>query len=452
MGKRSRLKRVNRESGVEAIAPRPAGEHFIWPILRKAAPAVAIACVLLAGITLRHNNLRTVQSRSPDEQIYTYQGVTVLREGANAIRSLIKEYNVKKEMWLYPPPVRISYTYLLVAVMKAAGATDEMPGSYISFVSSIAALMLLVVIGLRFFNAWITAYALLFLAVSPLDLAIARRAWQDSLLGLLGLLLIYCCCEITRNTKNIAWYIVLVLTGSYCVLIKENGALMFAMCLAWVFLVLFFRDKAFLKGATLLFATAVAVAASVYCLVRLAGGLQPVIDAFKHTNEIKPLNRYINEYQNSPWYGVLQGFWLTSPVNAVLCAAGMAGFFFAPKSPGGAPFLSDAKARQAVMGIMLYTLAYLLVMILTPYCQNMRIVSLLYAPFYLVAGLGLWYIVSAAGKALGGYGLRAVAAVVIVAALWIAVSDYRNFERMFVMTGARDLSAKMVVECSRAFR
>ena len=45
------------------------------------------------------------------------------------------------------------------------------------------------IVALEFLGPWVAVMAMLFLAVSPLDLALARRAWQDDVMALLTLLM-----------------------------------------------------------------------------------------------------------------------------------------------------------------------------------------------------------------------------------------------------------------------
>jgi hypothetical protein len=55
----------------------------------------------------------------------------------------------------------------------------------------------LALIGLRFFPNEATLFALLFFAVSPGELELARRTWGDALTGLISLSLVYVAGEIT---------------------------------------------------------------------------------------------------------------------------------------------------------------------------------------------------------------------------------------------------------------
>lgn len=396
--------------------------------------------VLAIGMGLRINNLNNITRRSRDEQIYTQQARIIALEGGEGIKLLIREYNLNKELWIYPPPTRLGYLWLLASVMKITDSADEKVGAYVSSTFSIIALLLLIVCGLRFFNPWIALNALLFMSVSPMDLAIARRTWQDAMLGCVGLSLIYFCCELTRNTHKIIWYILFVIVGSYSILIKESGIFIYGLCMLWLLWVLFIKEKSYLKGFLLMIVSAAGAGISILTLAHAAGGIGPVIEVLTHVKEAMPTNIYAVEYQSGPWYHFLQGFWIISPVNAFLCVLGIAGAF--------PTFLPNNKNRNAIFGTIFFMLAFMTITIVTPYCQNLRYVSVLFVPFYLMAGLGLWHIVSFTKVKTGNYFFY-IAIAFIIAIILTAARDYRNFKKIFLKAGIPDVSIRMVREYSR---
>jgi len=154
--------------------------------------------ILSMGLGLRLSHL-DITRRSPDEGIYTYQAKKIAENGPEGTRQLIGEYNKDKWLWVYPPPTRIGHNYLVAAVMKISGAYNEMAGTYVSIFASIGTLFILLVMGLRFFNPLITLIALVGMSVSPMDLAMARRCWQDSLLAFFGTLYVYIIGELAGN-------------------------------------------------------------------------------------------------------------------------------------------------------------------------------------------------------------------------------------------------------------
>ncbi len=159
MGKRLRFKKLKKETRRDETilsAPRTA---ISGKTLENAVVIALLCALLLTGIALRFRGL-DVKERSPDEGVYTSQAIVVARDGVEGTRRLIGEYNADKRLWIYPPPIRIGYTYLLAAIMKASNIFNERAGTYLSTFCSIGALFMLALLGLRFFNRWATVAAL----------------------------------------------------------------------------------------------------------------------------------------------------------------------------------------------------------------------------------------------------------------------------------------------------
>ena len=164
-----------------------------------------IGALLCLGAELRVANLSNVSSRGPDEREYSIQAKTLLRRGQAGVRSLIAEYQQSPLLRLYPTPTRLGYLWPLAAAMRLTGGRDERVGAYLSCAASIGSLFILALIGVRFFPSWATFFALLFFAVSPMELAVSRRAWPDALVEFLGFSLVYAAAAIPRGASGICF-------------------------------------------------------------------------------------------------------------------------------------------------------------------------------------------------------------------------------------------------------
>jgi hypothetical protein len=416
--------------------------------INKTILAGFILIIFGVGIFLRITNLYNVAGRSPDERVYTYQAKVLAMQGPSGLRSLIHEHALTPELWIYPPPIRIGYLYFLSGVMKATDNFTENTGAYISCAFSIISLLLLTVIGLRFFNPWITLYALLFAAVSPIELAIARRAWQDSMIGCAGLGLIYFCSEISRNTGKKIWYILFAIAGVFCILIKESGVAIYGLCLLWILWVIFVVERAYLKGLLVALFGGMSIVIAAAILTHAAGGIVPVVEVIRHWKEAVPTNRYAIEYQTGPWYYFLQGFWIISPSTALLFLAGAFNSFLPQRTKSNPNALPDTIDRRAALGMLLVVTGLVIMAIARPYFQNLRYVSVVFVPFYLIGGFGLWYLLSlikVLTKERVFYVIVFLTAAVLLAAL---INDYLMFKRIFIRTGILDTSIRMIREFS----
>ncbi|NQU95950.1 MAG: glycosyltransferase family 39 protein [Candidatus Omnitrophica bacterium] len=389
-----------------------------------------------------------MQRRTPDELVYTRQAGIITQQGTEGIRRLIREYNADEKQWIYPPPTRVGYLWTLAVFMKMVSKNTLEVGAYLSCFFSIISLILLVVLGLRFFNRWITLYALLFMNVSPVALAIARRTWQDAMLGAVGLSLIWLSCEIIRATNKIKWIIVFILIGSYATLIKESGMLIYGLCAAWLLFTFLINEKSFKKAILLMTLGGLGIVISVVYLSHAAGGFSNILEVWQHVKEAMPTNRYAIEYQSGPWYQFVGSAWIVSPVNTILFLIGMLGTFFSRSSDSRSPASAIDKNRNIIFGIIIFIITFMSITVLTPYCQNVRYVSVLFAPFYLVGGVGLWHIMTYIRSKLDNFYFSIVVACVVVSLIISAAMDYQNFIKIFVKKSAIDTSIRTLRECS----
>jgi hypothetical protein len=398
---------------------------------------ITLMCaLLLIGITLRVSNLN-IKGRSPDENICTSQAIIIAQDGIEGARRLVGQYNSDKRLWIYPAPIKIGYTYLLAKIMKASNIFDERAGTYLSMFCSIGALFILVLLGLRFFNRWVTVVALLLMSVSPMDLAIARRSWQDSVMAFAGLLLIYCCCELTADPRRKMWYVPFWLIGSWCILIKESGIIVYGLCVIWLFVVVAFQERSFIKSVLLVGFTLLGISVSVLVLGHVFGGIPRVLEVLRHLKDAMPTNSYAVDYQSGPWYRILEGFWILTPAGFVLFVIGIIGVFS-----------GDHHARQNIIatGLLFITLSLLLITIVTPYMQNIRYLSVTFVPFYLICGVGLGYLTFLAKDFFKGGAFYAMVAIIVLELMFVSIGDYQKFQQIFINRGIRDLSIRMLRE------
>ncbi len=399
-----------------------------------------IIAALAAGIVLRIYNHDNVTVRSPDEAIYTWQSNVIVEYKGDAMGALLASYNKDKELWKLPPPTRIGYLWPLSYFMELTGIHDERAGSYLSLVFSILTLMFLAAFALKYFNGWIALYAVLAMGASAMDIAISRRAWQDAVFGGLGFLLVYAASEVISNKGKAPWSALFVVLGSYYMLIKESGAVFYALCIAWLFYFLYRQKRA--AEALKLFA---AIAAGAICSFALlsfaAGGPSNLIGVMMHIRDGMPVNAYAVEYQTGPWYNILLALFTISPLNTVFCLAGIA-FFIARRK-------NEAVTREIASGSIFILLSFASVAVIAPYCQNLRYISPVFALFYLVGGMGAWYIYGYFKSKVGGNALRAVALAMAAAVLAAAFADYGYFRRAFIEKNALDISVRVLKERPR---
>jgi hypothetical protein len=328
--------------------------------------------------------------------------------------------------------------------MKLTNNDSVNIGAYISTFFSILSLLFIIIIGLRFFNQWITLAAFLFMSVSPMELAIARRTWQDAMFGCWGLTLIYFCCEITHNANKIIWYILFLLLGSYCILIKESGLIVYGLCMLWILWLCVVKQRYLLKGTFLILSGILGITISISALVISAGGLNPILTLYKHFIETMPANTYAVEYQSGPFYYLLESLWELSPLNLILCLVGILGTISPKPLTQKISPICNIRNSNAIFGIIFFMVVFIGITAIMPYCQNIRYISPVFAPFYLISCLGVWYIISFTRYRIKKLYSYIITISILAGVVGIALKDYQNFRKIFIEQSALDLSPKWI--------
>jgi 4-amino-4-deoxy-L-arabinose transferase-like glycosyltransferase len=394
--------------------------------------AGAAGLILLLGIGVRIANLGNVNSRTPDERVYRSQADTWRQQGTAGLRSLVAGYERDPEARLYPPPTRVGMIRLVAAAMSFTGRDDESAGAILSCAASIGSLLMLALIGLRFFPPWAALCGLLFYAVSPPELVIARRAWADAVVELIGLGMVYAACEITRDSRRWSAYAGFAIAGALGVAVKESAGVPLGLCGIWLLWVLAVERREFRNAVILVGGSVLAVAVSVGWLAWSVGSLSDVIQIVAGIPGANATNAYALEYASgAPWL-LLQAFWIISPVTALFFAGGV--------------FAAFTDREGTAQWITLFTVVQIAIAIAIPHWLNLRYVSVAFGCYSLVAGLGIWFFVSFVLNRIKAQDRKALAMMLGLVAIGGAIADYARFERYFVRDGTADLSVKMVLD------
>ncbi len=390
--------------------------------------------LLLLGAALRVSNL-SITARSPDEKIYAAQARAALQDGMAGTRRVVDAFRRNPQLWIYPSPTRIGYAYLVAGAMSLTGTRDESAGTYVSCLASILTLAVTMRLGLRFLGGWITVLAILFLAVFPPELVVARRCWTDASSGLAATAMLYLTLEIWSDTKR--WPLALLpVAGTAAVLIKETAVLVYAPCLLAALWSVLRRGRD-ARRASILLAGAVLWAAGAMTLLALStGGPRVPFQIIVEQARLNATNPYALEYCTGPGYLLLLAFARLSPVTFVLALLGMAQAWARPGT-------RDRVAAALLAGFTVTSIApYALV----PHWLNLRYASASFAPLCLLASAALYQWFLLAKEKLSGGLFRWVAVGGAAAILIFAAADYRRFEQSYVRIPTPDLSVGMVAD------
>jgi len=391
--------------------------------VKKFTVILAFAAVVAAGIAARVTGIDEDGNKSPDEAVYTAQAKHLAGDKIVVTRGLVKTYNADKDKWLYPNPMRIGYLWPLSYFMEATGMRDYRAGSYVSTFCSIISIILVIFFGLKYFNKWVALYAALALAASPMELAVSVRAWQDAACGCLGLLLVFITAGCVKSRGSLKMLVPFVLAGTYYFMVKEAGVLLYLLCSLWLLCSLA-GERMFTRMLSALLLMAVSAAAGIFFMAYAMGGIGEMLQVIRHISEAMPFNDYAVCYQSGPWYNIIYGLFMLSPVNVMLCFAGITGLVFYRERRE-----AQGLDRATVFWLVSILVVYVVVMTWAPFCQNIRYLSPVYGIFYIVAGIGAWYIYIYLRAKLKGGALKAAACMMALLALVSAIGDYAYFRK-----------------------
>src|SRR5437773_10630505 len=138
---------------------------------RALGAGVAAGLVLVLAIVLRVVWFPVVD-RSPDEKLWTQFGSSVAREGPAWLTRLARDFAAEKDVE-FPWPHRSAYVGLVALAMRVSGRPVVQTTEAVSTVASVLMIALAGLLAAHAFGPWAAPLAMLFLAVSPLDLALA---------------------------------------------------------------------------------------------------------------------------------------------------------------------------------------------------------------------------------------------------------------------------------------
>jgi 4-amino-4-deoxy-L-arabinose transferase-like glycosyltransferase len=392
---------------------------------------VIILTCMAAGLRLA--NLRNVNSRTPDERVYTYQAKTVVDQGpAAGMRSLMEEYTADPDAKLYPPPTRAGMIRMLAALMRWTGRYGDGLGALISCAASVASAAVMALLAIRFFPPWAAAAAMLFYAVLPADLAISRRTWTDAPVELAGLLLVWFACEVTRKPDRRLWLVLTALAGGLSLTVKESMALPWGFCGIWILWILA-RRRLWTNAAVFLAVNALGLGFSLWWLASQVGSLHEYVSIIAGIPAANAANEYAIEYASGPPYLLLYAYWIIAPLTSLLAVAGAVAVFL-------------RKRESPLIFIAGFSIAYIALAMSMPHWINLRYLGNTFGPVCLLAGLGAWWLIESGCEWMDTADRRPFAAVAIAILIGGAAADYIRFRHYFVRDGVVDLSIKWLTD------
>ena len=322
-----------------------------------------------------------VTDRSPDEQLYSQFGHGIAHEGLGWFPRNVAEY-VDSQDVEYPWVHRVGFLSLVALAQVASGRHDPVAGELLSTTCSVAMVALTGVLAWNLLSPWTAAVAMLFLAVSPLDLALARRAWQDDVVALATLIMTAFLMRALARPGQRSWRVAFYVTSGLSLLIKESVAIPFALgglVLAWD---AWSRTRDVRRALAPLAWGVIVTALVLAAVVALCGGPERARALLALTPEAWAPDAYLREYQTGGVGYYVTGLRILQPVPWALgCGAALLAIMGAPLLAG--PWCSVTGGR-ALRVLGAYVVVFLIVSCVYS-SKNMRFLSPIYAPVAMLA-------------------------------------------------------------------
>jgi hypothetical protein len=413
------------------------------PRARPSAPLAhaLVALLIVAGVVLRVVDF-PVAVYTPDEDAYAdFYAAPLYADGLGGLPRLVRDYEARPDLREFPSPTRVGHLWAMVLAMHLAGHASIQAAAAVSAVASGLILALIAAVALPLLGPWPTAAALLLAAVSPLDRAMARRAWGDELLALCAMIAIAALARHAARPRA-RWMVVALAAAGYAILVKETGLPLLLLVTAWL-TVTGARASGARGALRALIAGALTLIATLAALVAACGGLGPLRATFAGLVASGPLNAYMREYQSGgPGY-YARGLLRVEPVTIVLGALGVvlaAAWRPGPAAaaaPEGPPERAAPGAISA--GIAWLTLGFAGMALVWPQ-KNLRFLSPIYPPLDLLAGAALGWLLAGARTRLPAPAFRVLVALAAAGLIAAALADQRRFVELFIRRGIPDLA------------
>ena len=386
--------------------------------------------LLAAGTTLRCLPSHAVHN-SPDELNYAHQSTLVLQQGRAAFPILAADFRAHPFL---PPPTRAGFLYLVAAVISLTGHADVSAGLALSAFASILALLLFARLAWRFFTPAVALSALTLYAASPLALATASHAWQESTVEALTLLLLLSAAELLRSNFAWHWQALFALTGAACITIKESATFAFLFFTAALLLPLFTRPRPTRHAVIFCALIVSAIALPILWLASLLG-----LDALLHFHAMAAnflaSSPYSLQHESGSPLDLLHALFVISPLAALCFPIGVFALFRKPAPP----------QRFLVAATALFVTLITAATVIVPHHLNFRYSAAAFAPAYLLAGFGFSWAVKSITRFLQPAHKDFLFLSASIAILLFALGDFATYQQRFNSAQLQDLSIRMVL-------
>jgi len=401
-------------------------------------PLVLAALVLLLGLALRVTWFH-VGDRSPDEMGYTSLAAGIAREGPGWQAHAVRAFN--RDGKIYPWPHRFGFVALYAVFIRLTGRATVETGELMSTVASLAAMVIVGAIAFGEIDPWVGVVAMLFLATSPLDLELARRAWQDDVTSLLALGMLWTFLHAARGRRS-AWNAFFAI-GGFSLLVKESLLIPFGLGVAGLAWSEWRRARGWAAPARVLaIGVAVAVVAAGTDII-VNGGWREMRALLVNIQEPAGPDEYERHYQSGGIGYYLTGMRILQPQVFLLGYVATALALLGARGPLSR--LTNPRARPTLAAIAIFVGVFSAIAFAYT-SKNLRFLSPIFGPIALLAASLVVAGLRAIPARAAPLARRAVVAGALVALLASATHDVFRFHHYFIEYEIEDLATPWFTE------
>lgn len=275
------------------------------------AEIATLIALLFAAAALRlwWNDIRRFSPA--DEAVYASYTETLATDGYVAgFPKIVNAFIGESRRWHYPSPIRWGYFALATIAAKAHGSSDAAALAWLSTIAGIAVVPLVFAFAFRRFGSRVALLAAAFVAVSPLELALGRRALQDEVfcaVVMLAMLLV----DLSIDDKRFVPAAIAALTLAFGV--KESFVYVYPAVIVWMVIRKRVNVFTIVLPPLLSFVIFAALSRSITVAFRIAR----ILDAAMHAS-------YAVQYQSGPPHRLLFDFFVAAPFISLLAAGAIA--------------------------------------------------------------------------------------------------------------------------------
>ncbi len=269
------------------------------------------AAVLLAAAVLRIA-LNDVSRYSPaDETVYASYTQTLMERGyVGGYPEIVRAFVEQPRRWKYPSPIRWGYFLATTFAAETYGSADPRAIAWLSTIAGILLIPIVFFLGRRLFGERTALLAAAFTAVSPIELALGRRALQDEVFCL-AVVASLALVVVALEDGRWPWIAAAIAALTFAFAVKESFLYLYPAFLALPFVYRKPRAIAmFVAPPALYFLGFTALAHNFRDFFRIARIIT--------TAMAEP---YVLQYQGGPPHRLLFDFLIASPLVSLLAGA-----------------------------------------------------------------------------------------------------------------------------------